>query len=84
MQGFSLVSQELSPSSDESYSVSLNTFVSIYIKIVDVVTGSTESNLMFIRSFIVCLHLFEETLSRNIIPILEKSMWYQCKADNLW
>jgi len=59
--------------------MALTTVVSVCTRIVGVVTGSAESNLAFIRSHIVCLRLFEETyiIYRNIIAILEKSMWYQ-------
>lgn len=59
--------------------MALTTVISVCTRIVGVVTGSPESNLAFIRSCTVCRRLFEETniIYRNIIAILEKSLWYQ-------
>jgi len=59
--------------------MAFTTVVSVCTRILGDVTVSAESNLAFIRTCIVCLRLFEETyiIYRNIIAVLEKSMWYQ-------
>jgi hypothetical protein len=59
--------------------MALTTVVSVYIRTVDVVSGSGVYQINYSLP-----SPFRRDLYRNIIAILEKSMWYECKSHNLW